>query len=86
MHFQETTEGDYRIFAGAIEAPSARGGYLAALVVMGRGGDARGAAREAYRDTALAAGYSWESADEALRYAVTRGQEIVRRRPALLAC
>lgn len=85
MHFHETTEGDYRIFAGAIEAPPSRGGYLAALVVSRAGGQ-RTAQREAYRDTALAAGYAWPSPDEALRYALLRGQEIVRLRPALLAC
>lgn len=81
MQFHETTEGHYRIFAGAIEAP-ARSGYFAALVVN-RTGDAP---REAFRDTLLAAGYRWPSAEEALRYAVQRGQEIVRRRPALLTC
>lgn len=84
MHFHETTEGDYRIFAGAIEAPAARGGYLAALVV--NRADGQHTVREAYRDTALAAGYTWPCPHEALRYAVMRGQEIVRRRPALLAC
>lgn len=85
MQFQESTEGAYRIFAGAIEAPSARGGgYLAALVVNRTDGRQHGG--EAFRDTALAAGYAWASADEALRYAIARGQEIVRRRPALLAC
>jgi hypothetical protein len=82
MHFQETTEGDYRIFAGAIEAP-ARGGYFAALVVNRAAGSGP---LEAFRDTLLAAGYRWPSAEEALRYAVQRGQEIVRRRPAMLAC
>lgn len=85
MHFQESTEGDYRIFAGAIEAPAARGGYLAALVVN-RTDARRHNAGEAFRDTALAAGYTWDSADEALRYAMARGQELVRRRPTLLAC
>lgn len=84
MLFDEITEGAYRIFAGAIEAP-ARDGYLAALVVNRTDGE-RFQGREAYRDTALAAGYAWPSADAALRYAVQRGQEIVRRRPALLAC
>lgn len=85
MHFHETTEGDYRIFAGAIEAPS-RSGYLAALVVNRTTDAGRRTQREAFRDTSLAAGYAWPSADEALRYAVQRGQEIVRRRPALLTC
>jgi hypothetical protein len=84
MQFQETTEGPYRIFAGAIEAPS-RSGYFAALVVNRSSGPAQ-TPREAFRDTLLAAGYCWPSADEALRYALHRGQEIVRRRPALLAC
>jgi hypothetical protein len=84
MHFHETTEGDYRIFAGAIEAPS-RSGYLAALVVNRTDAEHR-TQREAFRDTSLAAGYAWPSADEALRYAVQRGQEIVRRRPTLLTC
>jgi hypothetical protein len=84
MQFHETTEGDYRIFAGAIEAP-ARDGYLAALVVNRTAGERR-SQREVYRDTSLAAGYAWPSADAALRYAVQRGQEIVRHRPALLAC
>jgi len=82
MHFQETTEGDYRIFAGAIEAP-ARSGYFAALVVNRT---APHGPLEAFRDTLLAAGYRWPSAEEALRYAVHRGQEIVRRRPAMLTC
>jgi hypothetical protein len=81
MQFHETTEGPYRIFAGAIEAP-AHGGYFAALVVNRTGA----APREAFRDTQLAAGYRWPSAEQALRYAVQRGQEIVRRRPALLTC
>ncbi len=84
MQFRETTEGPYRIFAGAVEAP-VLGGYFAALVVNRSHGPAH-TPREAFRDTQLAAGYRWSSADEALRYAVQRGQEIVRRRPALLAC
>lgn len=84
MQFHETTEGAYRIFAGAIEAP-ARSGYFAALVVNRTSG-ALGRSREAFRDTSLAAGYRWPSADEALRYATQRGQEIVRRRQSLLAC
>jgi hypothetical protein len=84
MQFQETTEGPYRIFAGAIEAPS-RSGYFAAVVVNRSSGPSE-TPREAFRDTLLAAGYRWPSADEALRYALHRGQEIVRRRPALLAC
>lgn len=54
MLFDEITEGAYRIFAGAIEAP-ARGGYLAALVVNRTDGE-RLQGREAYRDTASAEG------------------------------
>ena len=83
MQFHETIEGPYRIFAGAIEAPS-RSGYFAAVVVNRSSGPAE-MPREAFRDTLLAAGYRWPSADEALRYALHRGQEFVRRLPALIA-
>lgn len=84
MHFNDIAEGDYRIYAGAIEASNS-GGYLAALVVSRIDGSS-GRPKEAFRDTQLAAGYRWESPHDALRYALTKGQEIVRRKPGLLAC
>ncbi len=83
MRFQEITEGDYRIYAGAVEAP--RGdGYIAALIVN----RVQGATshREAYRDESVACGYRWRSADEAISYALTRAREMVRNRSCMLAC
>ena len=84
MHFNDIAEGEYRIYAGAIEASNSNG-YLAALVVNRVSGQG-GRPREAFRDTQLAAGHRWDSPHDALRYALLKGQEIVRRKPALLAC
>jgi len=84
MHCNDIAEGEYRIYAGAIEATNSAG-YLAALVVSRIGGQ-NGRPKEAFRDTQLAAGYRWDSPQDALRYALMKGQEIVRRKPALLAC
>ena len=82
MHFQEAREGDYTIFIGALDAP--RGdGYIAALVVR-RAQGASERQREAFRDESLACGYRWPSADEALRYALTRARELIRSRPEML--
>lgn len=76
MHFQERTEGEYRIYAGALEAPGGEG-YIAAVIVnRQRGGEPR--AREAFRDEKLAGGHRWQTAEAALLYAIARGREIVR--------
>ena len=84
MQFEETREGDYRIYVGAVEAP--RGdGYIAALVVNREQGVPRGQ-RLAYRDDSLACGYRWRSADEALRYATNRARDLIRNRSPMLAC
>ena len=84
MQFNECHEGDYRIFAGAVEAP--RGdGYIAALVVR----RVRGAElpkHDAYRDESLACGYRWRSADEAIHYAMNRARELIRTRSQMLMC
>lgn len=81
MHFQETTEGEFRIYAGACESP--RGdGYTAALVLRHARG-ARGS-RDAFRDDSLACGYRWPSADEALSYALRKARELIRTRPETL--
>ena len=83
MHFDERDEGDYRIYAGALEAPS--GGYIAAVVVRRvRGG--QGAQREAYRDESLACGHRWRSPQEALVYALDRARELIHRERHRLAC
>ena len=81
MRFDEDTEGDYRIYAGALEAPGGHG-YTAALVVNRERG-AAGAAhkrQEAFRDESLACGHRWPSSDEAISFALARGRELVRRR------
>lgn len=84
MHLHEIQEGDYRIFVGAIEAPSGPG-YIAALVVN-RIGAAGGRGAQAFRDDSLACGYRWRSPQEALLYASNRGRELVRSASAMLRC
>jgi len=84
MQFNESHEGDYRIFVGAVEAP--RGdGYIAALVVN-RVRGVVGLQREAFRDDSLACGYRWRSADEAIHYAMNRARELIRTRSQMLTC
>lgn len=83
MHFQERSEGEYRIYAGALEAPSGDG-YIAAVIVN-RLVSAHGRSREAYRDEKLAGGHRWQTADAALLYAIARGREIVRTEARLMA-
>ena len=84
MRFEETREGDYRIFVGAMDAPRGSG-YIAALIVN-RVGGAIGRQSEAYRDESLACGYRWPSPDEAISYAMTRARELIRSRSQMLAC
>ena len=86
MRFEDTQEGDYRIFVGALEAP--RGdGYIAALVVNRvRNAPSSPNQREAFRDDSLACGYRWRSADEAIHYAMNRARELIRSRSGQLAC
>lgn len=78
MQFQQAELGDYRIYAGAVEA-APQGGYIAALVVNRRVEAAGRREREAYRDESLGCGYLWETADEALSYALTRAREMIRK-------
>ena len=84
MHLDESTEGPYRIYAGALEARQGDG-YIAAVVVK-RVGHGLHSGREAYRDESLACGHRWESPGEALRYAVTRAREIIATKSAMLSC
>jgi hypothetical protein len=85
MRFNETHEGDYRIFVGALEAP-AGDGYIAALVVNRIRGVAGARQAQAFRDDSLACGYRWPSADQAMHYALNRGREMIRSRSQMLAC
>lgn len=84
MHFDERTEGPYRIYAGALESP--RGdGYIAAVVVKRLEPNAR-PGREAYRDESLACGHRWETAADALLYAISRAREVIAKQPKMLSC
>lgn len=74
MHFDERDEGEYRIYAGAIEA--AEGGYLATAVVMRMRGIARPI--EVFRDENLSGGHAWEEPERALHFAIKTASSIVR--------
>ena len=84
MQFDETCEGNYRIYAGALEAPSGDG-YIAAVVVN-RLRDAHSPAREAYRDTSLSGGHRWRSPKDAISFAFARAKEVIRTEQHRLAC
>jgi hypothetical protein len=85
MHFDERDDGDFRIYAGAMETPS---GYIAAVAVRRlHGGDPT---RVLYRDEAMAGGHVWGQPKDALQYAVLSGQKWIRghfepRRPSALS-
>lgn len=81
MLFQERTAGEYRIYAGAVE--SARGGYVAALIIQHVCVATR-RTREIFRDESLACAYGFRSAQEALDYAMNRSRELVARDQAPL--
>jgi len=77
VQFEECTEGPFRIYAGAVEAPIGEG-YIAALVVRRiDDGSPRGA--ETFRDESLACGYRWGTARDALFYAMRRARQIINR-------
>lgn len=82
MHFDERNEGDYRIYAGALESP---GGYVAAVVVS-RWRGIHNPPREAFRDVALSGGHRWDSPVEALSFALRQAQDIIRKEPQRLGC
>ncbi|MBX3642557.1 MAG: hypothetical protein KF720_05735 [Rubrivivax sp.] len=84
MIFDERNEGDYRIYAGALEAPHGQG-YIAAVVVS-RVQGAGSTPREAYRDDSLACGYRWLSQADALNYALRRARDVIRREAHRLHC
>jgi hypothetical protein len=84
MNFDEKVEGDYRIYAGAVESLQGDG-YIAAVVINRVRGD-KHTLREAYRDESLACGHRWASPDAALQYAVTKARELIHTEGARLAC
>jgi hypothetical protein len=76
MKFDEITEGPYRIYAGALEAPSGDGYSAAVIVTLLREGGKP--SREIYRDTSLSGGHRWRSARDALAFAMARAREVIR--------
>jgi hypothetical protein len=84
VHFDELTEGPYRIYAGALEARQGDG-YIAAVVVSRIEG-ATQIGGEVFRDKSLACGHRRKSPDEALRYAATQAREVIASQPQRLRC
>lgn len=84
MHFDERTEGPYRIYTGALESPQGDG-YIAAVVVKRIDSQAP-TARETFRDDSLACGHRWETAADALGYAMARGREAIARQAKSASC
>ena len=76
MHFQEVTEGGFRIYVGALESPIGDG-YTAALVVRQPGSTAT---RDAFAEDRLACGHRWATAEDAMSYALRKGRAFVRER------
>ncbi len=73
MKFDERIDGDYRIYAGALDVLTGDG-YIAAVVVN-RVVEAKAKTREVFRDESLACGHRWKSADEALMFALCKARE-----------
>jgi hypothetical protein len=85
MKLTERDDGDYRIYAGAMEGPHGDG-FIAAVVVRLRRLPA-GAEREVWREDALSCGHRWPTQESALAHAVVKGREAVARvRDTGLAC
>ena len=82
MHFDERTVGDYRIYAGALEGPQGDG-YIAAMIVQ-RVRGVPNAPREILRDESLACGHRWESAHDALAYAISKATDAIRKQAPVL--
>jgi hypothetical protein len=81
--FDEVVEGDYRIYAGALEAQQGDG-YIAAVVVNRLCGG--NSPREAFRDMELACGHRWRTSNEALRYSLCKGRDLVASEQHRLGC
>ena len=83
MYFDEREMGEYRIFAGALEAPKGDG-YTATMIVQRVQGVP--APREVLRDEGLACGHRWASPAEALAYAIRKAQQAIRDGAPQQAC
>jgi hypothetical protein len=78
MYIDERDEGDYRIYADAVKAPT--GGYRAAAVVT----RLRGVPKpiEVFRDENLSGGHAWDDPEDALYFAVKTSIAIIREHAA----
>jgi hypothetical protein len=77
MHFDEVDDGDFRIYAGALE--SKLGDGYTASVVMKRVRGAGANCDEVFREEGIACGHRWATPSEALSYAVTLAARVIRR-------
>ena len=73
MKFEDRIDGDYRIYAGALDVMQGDG-YIAAVVVN-RIASHPAKAQEVFRDESLACGHRWGSAEEALMFALCKARE-----------
>src|SRR5437762_1553017 len=78
MIFAERDEGDFRIYAGAVEARRDDGYHAAVVVYRVRGVEMP---QETWRDDSLCAGYIWPTADEALAFAMRKAVTMIRTLP-----
>lgn len=85
MYFDERNEGDYRIYAGAIEA-AAGPGFLAAVIVKRVHGKLSTVGAEAFRDERLSCGHRWAEANDALAFAISKGVQLIRSDSKELRC
>lgn len=81
MKLIEADEGEYRIFAGAMEGANSDG-FIAGVAVQLRGTAGR-PSRDVFCDVSLACGHRWETQDSALAHAVTRGRDAIAREQRL---
>ena len=78
MYFDERDEGDYRIYADAVEVPT--GGYRAAAVVTRLRGVPKPV--EVFRDEQMSGGHAWDDPEDALHFAVKASIAIIREHAA----
>jgi hypothetical protein len=74
MNLTERDEGEFKIYAGAMEG-ACGDGYIAAVVVSRVRGVSR--PREVFRDDSLACGHRWAKAEEAIGYALGKAREVI---------
>jgi hypothetical protein len=82
MNLQERDIGDYRIYAGALDAP--RGGYVAAVEVHRLRGGPR-APEVIFSNDCLSGGHRFETPHEALKHAMDVGHQALRLRAEVAA-